>query len=610
MSSYTPNENREPGPIRCAIYARFSSDNQKDTSIEDQVRNCLEFAEKMGWVVLPEYIRSDEGISGALLRSREGLQKHLADAKKGNAPFDCILMDTTARYAREVSDALKLSKIFHHNNVFLYFVAEGLDTRTPYSRTLQMFYGMKDEHDLEILRHNVHRGLTGVAKKGYSTGGTHYGYRNDLVLHPTAKDEYGRPAVDHSVWKKNEEQAAIVMEAFNLRALGTSHTDITKHLNKNMIAGPSGKGWSYATVRRMLSDPTYIGIKKWNTTKRERDPDTEKIRASKRPQSEWVVNEIPELRIVPQELWEKVQEVNLFARSNRQKLGGMNRTTKTKKYLFSGPLKCGVCGGAMVVVGGKGANKYGCRAHRQEGLCTNSVTIRRDTLEEQLLDAITAKLQPVALGGFVQSYKTRIEEYLARESDHGDHNRDDLERRLAEKKKELANITRAIASRPESEALLEELTSIESEVMQTRELLRQVTNTVPARPTFEEFEVFVHQRADDLKSVLRGDPVIAKSAIARFIRRLVLTPVESPDGHVFEVAGDIDLFATDPGVMLGSAVERSDRHYTPLLSLVGVRLDPNRQVQASVTDSHDASVFPPLTGTETAPNGAQFPGAA
>jgi hypothetical protein len=466
---------------------------------------------------------------------------------------------------------------------------------------------MKDEHDLEILRHNVHRGLTGVAKKGYSTGGTHYGYRNVLVLHPTAKDEYGRPAVDHSLREIDSEQAATVMEAFNLRALGTSFTDITKHLNKGMIPGPNGKGWAYATVRRMLSDPTYIGIKKWNTTKRERDPETEKIRARKRPPSEWVVNDLPELRIVPQELWEKVQEINLLARSNRQKLGGMNRTTKTKKYLFSGPLKCGICGGAMVVVGGKRANRYGCRAHRQEGLCTNSVTIRRDALEEQLLDAITAKLQPEVLEQFVQSYKTQIEEYLARESDHGDHNRGDLEKRLAEKKKELANITRAIASRPDSEALLEELTRIESEVKQTKDLLRQVTNTVPARLTFEEFEVFVHQGANNLKFVLRADPVIAKSAIARSIRRLVLTPVETPEGQVFEVAGDIDLLATDPGVMLGQSVEHSTRHYTPLLSLTGVQLDPNKPVQTSGvgSDERNMSAFPVVLGAAATPYGSE-----
>ena len=51
--------------MRCAIYARFSSDLQRPTSIEDQVRRCTEFAAKQGWTVVEEFIRFDEARSAA-----------------------------------------------------------------------------------------------------------------------------------------------------------------------------------------------------------------------------------------------------------------------------------------------------------------------------------------------------------------------------------------------------------------------------------------------------------------------------------------------------------------------------------------------------------------
>jgi len=60
--------------VRCAIYARFSSDLQRLTSIEDQLRRCREYARQQGWVVVDEYVRCDEARSAATLAGREALQ--------------------------------------------------------------------------------------------------------------------------------------------------------------------------------------------------------------------------------------------------------------------------------------------------------------------------------------------------------------------------------------------------------------------------------------------------------------------------------------------------------------------------------------------------------
>ena len=52
--------------MRCAIYARYSSDLQRESSVEDQIRNCREFAKRQGWIILEDYVRSDQAVSGAV----------------------------------------------------------------------------------------------------------------------------------------------------------------------------------------------------------------------------------------------------------------------------------------------------------------------------------------------------------------------------------------------------------------------------------------------------------------------------------------------------------------------------------------------------------------
>src|SRR5262249_42000514 len=154
----------------------------------------------------------------------------------------------------------------------------------------------------------------------------------------------------------------------------------------------------------------YIGIVKWNTTMNERDPESGKVRQRKRPESEWVVIEQPDLRIVPQELWERVQERNRrMQRMGKQRLDGFNKTKQRQGYLFSGLLGCGLCAGAMgVIKSGKVLATYGCRKHRFEARCINAVTIRRDTLEEQLLCAIINKLRPEVLNDSLARLQVQI----------------------------------------------------------------------------------------------------------------------------------------------------------------------------------------------------------
>ena len=156
--------------IRCAIYARFSSELQRPTSVEDQIRRCRDFARIQGWEVLDEYVCFDEAKSAATLAGRM-LNKLIAEAKRLPVPFDCLLVDDTSRLARYLPDVLTMSDKLRYKGVFIYAVAQRLDCRERTSRPLLTLHGMMDEQFLVQLAEKVHRGQERPGTERSSTWG-------------------------------------------------------------------------------------------------------------------------------------------------------------------------------------------------------------------------------------------------------------------------------------------------------------------------------------------------------------------------------------------------------------------------------------------------------
>jgi len=95
-------------PTRCAVYARYSSDQQRPESIADQVRHCRQEAGRHpDWVVLDEHVYTDEAVSGLSVEDREGLQRLVHAALRTPRPFDVILVDDTSRLSRDVVDTVQ-----------------------------------------------------------------------------------------------------------------------------------------------------------------------------------------------------------------------------------------------------------------------------------------------------------------------------------------------------------------------------------------------------------------------------------------------------------------------------------------------------------------------
>lgn len=153
-------------PSRVALYARYSSDLQRDASIEDQLRLCREYATRQGWQVIDSY--SDRAMSGASML-RPGLQELLNDAARGR--FDMILAEGLDRLSRDQEDTARIFKQLNFANIKLFTVAEGEigELHIGFKSTLNALY-------LKDLAAKTHRGLRGRIEAGKSAGGLCYGY--------------------------------------------------------------------------------------------------------------------------------------------------------------------------------------------------------------------------------------------------------------------------------------------------------------------------------------------------------------------------------------------------------------------------------------------------
>ncbi len=183
--------------MKVAIYARYSSDNQRDASIADQFRICREFAARQGWTIVEEF--TDHAISGATLL-RAGFQALMRDAL--NRRFDVVLAESLDRFSRDQEDTAGLFKRLTFAGVNIVTLAEGDITLLHIG-----FKGTMNALFLKDLAEKTHRGLRGRIEDGKSGGGLCYGYRVVKTLqrrqrvHGRARDRTDEAAIVERIFR-------------------------------------------------------------------------------------------------------------------------------------------------------------------------------------------------------------------------------------------------------------------------------------------------------------------------------------------------------------------------------------------------------------------------
>jgi DNA invertase Pin-like site-specific DNA recombinase len=542
--------------------------------------------------VLDEYIRSDEETTGRTLVGRDGLADLIRLAKQRPKPFDCIIIDDTSRLGRYLPDVLRECDRLMHNGVFLYFASDRLDSRDDSFRIMHIFKGYRDEDFIRDLGHKIHRGQEGRVLDGYVAGNRCYGYKNVPIPDGNGKSSFGRPALIGVKQELVSEEAEVVKRIMEMRADGLSFGRIAQILKEEGVTPPRNPNtavmpaWYASTIKQITHNELYRGWRVWNRTQNVFNQAEGKKSKRNRPESEWIRVEVPELRIISDELWEKVQAVNRRGRDKyyATRQGGMNRTEHSRKYLFSGVMVCGICGGPYTVINGKAPNvRYGCPNRAFRHTCTNQTTILRTRLERQLIAALSAnllddRLEEDRTGGFAAQLKTRIEleEQLAHEAEL---DRPTLEKERTELSAQGRRLSEAIAMH-DSPFLVEQLKNVDSRMAEIDIRLRSRTAAKLPNFTDEQIREFLRKESTNFCEVLAGDPEVAKREIQKRIKRLVLTPKQTPNGTVLEVTGDVELFQQLGGLMLNNSLDGIAQHYTFPRIVITVVLDPSLPVAA------------------------------
>ena len=386
--------------MRAVVYARYSSDLQRATSIEDQIRVCHERIMLEGWTFLHAY--QDRAMSGTSLL-RPGYQRLLEDARRGT--FDIVFAEALDRLARDLEHVAHLYKQLSFHGIKLITLSEGLisELHIGLSGTMAALY-------VKQLAEKTHRGLRGRVELGRSGGGNSYGY--DVSRHTSGAGE-----AETGLRDINSKEAEIVRRIFLAYGKGDAPRSIAKALNREGIRGPSGGTWGPSTVNGnasrgtgILNNELYIGKLVWNRLKYMKNPNTGKRQSRLNPREVWIIKEIPELRIVSQEVWEivKARQATMAnaGRSDRDRKRANFWELQRPRYLLSGLLKCGVCGSSYTK---HSANRFACAGARDRATCSNHLTIRGDSLEHTILVGLKSRLmEPKLFEEFAREFILEI----------------------------------------------------------------------------------------------------------------------------------------------------------------------------------------------------------
>ncbi len=458
---------------RVALYARYSSDNQREASIEDQLRICREQAKREKWKIVGTY--KDAGISGASMILRPGIQALLQDAQAGQ--FDIVLAEALDRISRDQADVATFYKHLKFAGVPIVTLSEG--------EISELHVGLKGTMNalfLKDLAAKTHRGIRGRVEDGKSGGGLCFGYNVVKQL-----DARGDPIRGNR--EINEAEANVVRRIFREFASGIGPRTIARTLNEEGVPGPAGKLWSDTTIRGhvkrgtgLVNNELYIGRLIWNRLRYIKDPSTGKRVSRLNPESEWIIKDVPELRIVDDELWqsvrvrqgkiaEKYANVTEAVRKHHKK----NRLNGTRrpKSLLSGLVFCGCCGGPYSL---RGADRFACSNHISKGACSNSRTIPREDLEARVLSGLKDRMMaPEIVEEAMRAYAEETNRLNRERRSSGDA----WKAELVKIEKQIRGIIEAIKAGMFHESMKAEMDTLEARKTELNTLLADAPEDTP-----------------------------------------------------------------------------------------------------------------------------------
>ena len=321
------------------IYARSSSDNQRDASIDQQVKECQKYAEQMGYEIIRTY--ADRALTGKTDK-RPSFLKMIRDSAKGE--FKYVIVYSLDRFSRNKYDSAIYKHKLKEAGVRVLSAMEHI-TDDPTGGLMETILEGFAQYYSDELSQKIHRGLKDNAEKGIVNGSVPLGFRR-------GKD--GKAEIV-------QEEADIVREIFRRVNDGEQLIRIVEDFNRRGLRTKKGALWNKSSFNKILSNERYIGVYIYKEYR--------------------IPGGFP--AIIEKELFEQVQD-KIGSKPNAR--GNVTRRqTESGTYLLTGKLYCGKCKNPMVGISGTGRHGtmgfyYSCNGKRLKHICDKK-NIRRDDIE-------------------------------------------------------------------------------------------------------------------------------------------------------------------------------------------------------------------------------------
>ena len=321
--------------MTAVIYARYSSDNQREESIEGQIRECTAYAEKNGITVIKHYI--DRALS-AKTDNRPEFQQMIKDSEK--RLFDIVLVWKLDRFARNRYDSAHYEYQLERNHVKLVSATEPISEGPAGIMVKSMLTGMAEYYSAE-LSEKVVRGMTENVLKGKYNGGT-------IPIGYTVDEE--------KFFQIDPLKAPFVVEAFQRYNDGATMKELMNWLNDSGVTTNRNQKFTYNSIQTLLTNRRYIGENRFKDIVM---PDSIPV-------------------IIEKELFDSVQDK--IAKNRRAPA----RHKAEDDYLLTTKLFCGMCGAMMFGECGTSRNKnvhhyYKCANAKRTKTCKKK-TVRKEWL--------------------------------------------------------------------------------------------------------------------------------------------------------------------------------------------------------------------------------------
>ncbi|RYD07177.1 hypothetical protein N752_00920 [Desulforamulus aquiferis] len=488
--------------MKAVIYARYSSDNQREESITAQIRACTDHAERNGYSIIKIY--KDEAKS-AQTDDRPDFLKMMSEIKGSLVKPDILIIHKIDRFARNRYDSAFYKRELRKAGVKIQSVLEHLDD-SPESIILEsVLEGMAEYYSKNLAR-EVMKGMRETALQAKHTGG----------LPPLGFD------VDKEKnYVINESEAPAVRMIFEMRDAGYGYNTIRDTLHQHAYKTKLGKPFGKNSLHEILRNKKYIGTYVFNRSASKSQEGKRNNHLSKDQEN---VIEIPNAipAIIPESLFGVQEKMNKNKRLNAT--GGQKAKVV---YLLSGLIWCGECGKRMV--GSSSTYKtrvtretrqryyYLCNNADRTNTCNNK-KINKSSIEEYVLgklqqDIFSDTAMP-KLAENLYAYYSNSKKETAGEGDY-------LKKELAKIDRQIENIVDAIAEGTVVvRAFAEKLKNLENQkaTLESRYqewLIKQQEQVISLDKIMEILTTYKEALNND-------DPLVVKQVIERFVKKVMI----------------------------------------------------------------------------------------